>query len=100
MHMDTSEIQKSFDFSGKVAVVTGGAGVLGAAICRALAEAGAKVAVLDLDSKAASILAAAICSNGGEAVEFACNVVEKETLEAAAQEVLAKFGRVDFLVNS
>ena len=97
--METSDIQKSFDFSGKVAIVTGGAGVLCTTICRALAEAGAKVAVLDLDSKAANKLTTAIKTSGREAIAVACNVVEKETLEIAAQEVLSKFGRVDFLVN-
>jgi len=97
--METSDIQKSFDFSGKVAIVTGGAGVLCTTICRALAEAGAKVAVLDLDSKAANKLTTAIKTSGREAIAVACNVVEKETLEIAAQEVLSKFGRVDLLVN-
>jgi NAD(P)-dependent dehydrogenase (short-subunit alcohol dehydrogenase family) len=94
--MDRSDIQKSFDFSGKVAVITGGAGVLCAAMCRALAAAHAKVAVLDLD---AGSLAAEIRSSGGEAIAVACNVLEKESLEAAAQEVLAKFSRVDILIN-
>jgi NAD(P)-dependent dehydrogenase (short-subunit alcohol dehydrogenase family) len=97
--MDRSDIQKSFDFSGKVAVITGGAGVLCAAMCRALAAANAKVAVLDLDAEAAVSLAAAIHSGGGEAIAVACNVMEKESLEAAAQEVLAKFSRVDILIN-
>ncbi len=97
--MDRSDIQKSFDFSGKVAVITGGAGVLCAAMCRALAAAHAKVAVLDLDAEAAVSLAAAIHSGGGEAIAVACNVMEKESLEAAAQEVLAKFSRVDILIN-
>jgi NAD(P)-dependent dehydrogenase (short-subunit alcohol dehydrogenase family) len=97
--MDTANIQKSFDLSGKVAVVTGGAGVLCAAMCRALAAAGAKVAVLDLNQEAAESLAVEIRSSGGEAIGVACNVLEKESLEATAQEVLAKFGSVDMLIN-
>ncbi len=97
--MDTTNIQKSFDLSGKIAVVTGGAGVLCAVICRALAVVGVKVVVLDLNQEAAESLAAEIRSSGGQAIAVACNVLEKESLEAAAQEVLAKFSRVDILVN-
>ena len=97
--MITTNIQKSFDLAGKVAVITGGAGVLCAAMCRMLAAAGAKVAVLDLNQEAAESLSAEIRSSGREAVGVTCNVLEKESLEAAAQEVLAKFGHVDILVN-
>jgi NAD(P)-dependent dehydrogenase (short-subunit alcohol dehydrogenase family) len=97
--MDKDKIQKSFDLSGQVAVVTGGAGVLCAAMCRVLATAGAKVAVLDLDAEAANILAAAIHNSGGEAVGVACNVREIESLNAAAQAVVDKFGRIDILIN-
>ena len=86
----------SFDIQGKVAVVTGGAGVLCAAMCRALAEAGAKVAVLDLRPEPAEALAAEL---GNGAIGLACNVLEKASLEIAAQIVLAKFGRIDILVN-
>ncbi|HEX7542206.1 MAG TPA: SDR family oxidoreductase [Anaerolineales bacterium] len=97
--MDTTNIQKSFDLSGKVAVVTGGAGVLCAAMCRALAVAGAKVAVLDLNAEAAESLATEIRSSGADAIGVACNVLDRASIEAAAQVVLAKFGRVDILVN-
>lgn len=103
--MDTTKYQISFDLSDKTAVVTGGAGVLCAAMCRALAAAGAKVAVLDLNAKAAEALAAEICSSGvestpkGQAIGVTCNVLDKASLEAAAQSVLEKFGRADILVN-
>ena len=86
----------SFDIQGKVAVVTGGAGVLCAAMCRALAEAGAKVAVLDLRPEPAEALAAEL---GNGAIGLACNVLDKTSIETAAQIVLAKFGRIDILVN-
>jgi NAD(P)-dependent dehydrogenase (short-subunit alcohol dehydrogenase family) len=88
-----------YDISAKAAVVTGGAGVLCAAICHALAEAGAKVAVLDLNAPAAEGLATAIRSAGGQAIHVACDVLERASIESAAQEVLAKFGRVDILIN-
>jgi NAD(P)-dependent dehydrogenase (short-subunit alcohol dehydrogenase family) len=86
----------SFDVQEKTAVVTGGAGVLCAAICRALAEAGAKVAVLDLRPEPAEALAVEL---GNGAIGIACNVLEKPSIEFAAQKVLEIFGRVDILIN-
>ena len=97
--MDNSPFQKLYDISGKTAVVTGGAGVLCAVMCRALAQAGAKVAVLDLNPDAAEHLAAEIRSTGGEAISVVCNVLDKACIESSAQEVLAKFGHVDILIN-
>jgi NAD(P)-dependent dehydrogenase (short-subunit alcohol dehydrogenase family) len=85
-----------FDVQDKVAVVTGGAGVLCAALCRALAEAGAKVAVLDLRPEPAEALAAEL---GNGAVGIACNVLDKPSIESAAQKVIELFGRVDILIN-
>ena len=86
----------SFDVKGKVVVVTGGAGVLCGEICRALAQAGAKVAVLDLRLESAEALASEI---GNEAVGVTCNVLEKSSVEDAAQRVVEKFGQVDILIN-
>ncbi len=97
--MDKADIRKVFDLSNEVAVVTGGAGVLCASICQVLAAAGAKVAVLDLNAEAAEALAAEIRTTGADAIAVACNVLDKASLETAAQAVLAKFGRVDILVN-
>ena len=86
----------NFSVTNQVAVVTGGAGVLCASMCRALAGAGARVAILDLRAGPAEALAAEL---GNDAIGLACNVLEKDSLEAAARQVLAKFGRVDILVN-
>ncbi|MDP2995781.1 MAG: SDR family oxidoreductase [Anaerolineales bacterium] len=97
--MDTPFISELYNISGKTAVVTGGAGVLCAAMCRALAAAGAKVAVLDLNAEAAESLAADIRSSGAEAVGVDCDVLDKASIETATQIVLAKFGRVDILIN-
>jgi NAD(P)-dependent dehydrogenase (short-subunit alcohol dehydrogenase family) len=68
-------------------------------MCRALAEAGAKVAVLDLNSGSAEKLAAEIRTGGGEAIGAGCDVLDKSSLEAAAEKVLTAFGRVDLLIN-
>ncbi len=89
----------SFDIRGKAAVVTGGAGVLCASMCRALAQAGAKVAVLDVRSEVAEALAAELCSAGSNAIGLACNVLDKTSIETAARQVLDAFGRVDILIN-
>jgi NAD(P)-dependent dehydrogenase (short-subunit alcohol dehydrogenase family) len=85
-----------FSITDQVAVVTGGAGVLCAAMCRALAGGGAKVAVLDLRPEPAKELAAEL---GNGAIGLACNVLVTGSIEAAAQKVLEAFGRLDILIN-
>lgn len=87
------------DLSGKVAVVTGGGGVLCSAFAKALAECGASVAVLDLKQDAAQAVAEEIVSSGGKAIGVSCNVLEKESIEAARKAVLDAFGGVDILLN-
>jgi NAD(P)-dependent dehydrogenase (short-subunit alcohol dehydrogenase family) len=88
-----------FDLQDKVAVVTGGGGVLCGALSRALGAAGVKVAVLDLRLEPAQRVADAITSEGGEAVAIACDVLEKGTLEAAAEVITETLGWPDFLIN-
>lgn len=87
------------DLSGKTAVVTGGGGVLCSCFAEALGECGAKVAVLDLSLDAADAVAKRICANGGTAQAFACNVLEKESILAAGDAVIAAFGNIDILIN-
>ena len=86
----------NFSIQDQVAVVTGGTGVLCADMCRALAQAGAKVAVLGHRREPAEALAAEL---GHGAIGLACNVLDKVSLAVAAQQVLDAFGRVDILVN-
>ena len=92
-------IPNKTDLTGKVAVVTGGGGVLCSTIARALAAAGAKVAVLDLREEAARKVADAIAAEGGVAKGYACNVLEKESLEKVRAAVEADLGPVDVLLN-
>lgn len=87
------------DLSGKVAVVTGAGGVLCGMFSKALAAAGAKVAVLDLNGEAAEKVASEIRTGGGVAKAYTCNVLEKESMEACRQAVLADFGPCDILIN-
>lgn len=85
--------------SGQTAVVTGGAGILCAAMCKALACAGAAVAVLDLNLQAAQCLVDEINQGGGKAAAVACNVLDPGSIQLAAESVLKQFGQVDILVN-
>jgi NAD(P)-dependent dehydrogenase (short-subunit alcohol dehydrogenase family) len=89
----------TFTITQKVAVVTGGAGVLCAAMCHTLAEAGAKVAVLDLNLEAAEKLASEIRTSGSDAISLTCDVLDRSSIETAAQKVIDAFGRVDILIN-
>lgn len=87
------------DLKDKVAVVTGGGGVLCSTFAEAIAAAGAKVAVLDLNAEAAAAVADKINSEGGTAIGVSANVLEKESLENAKKEVNEKLGSVDILLN-
>ena len=87
------------DLTGQVAVVTGGSGVIGGIFARALGKCGAKVAVLGRKVENGIPVVKDIEAEGGEAVFVAANVLEKESLEAAKQEILDKWGRINILVN-
>jgi len=87
------------DLKGKVAVVTGGGGILCSVMAQAIAECGAKVAILDLRKEAADKVAAQINANGGTAMGISCNVLEKASIEEAAKTVGAAYGKVNILIN-
>ena len=88
------------DMSGRTAVITAGAGVVGVAICKVFAANGAKVAVCDKDEAAAKKVAAEINAAGGQAEGFALDIRKKETFTGVCDAILAKFGTIDFLVNN
>jgi NAD(P)-dependent dehydrogenase (short-subunit alcohol dehydrogenase family) len=90
---------KLFNITGKVAVITGGGGILCSTVARGLAEAGAQVAVLDLNLDGAKRVADEITAAGGRAVAFECNVLERDSIEVAARQVMETFKRVDILIN-
>lgn len=87
------------DLTGKVAVVTGAGGVLCGMFAKTLAEAGAKVAVLDLNEEAAGKVAEDIVAAGYTAKAYKANVLERESLEEVHAKVLAELGPCDVLVN-
>ncbi len=97
--MTTHVIRNTFDISDRVIVATGGGGVLVGAMARGLASEGAKIAILDLFPEKAEAVANEINAAGGEAIALKADVLDKASLEAARDEILARFGRVDALIN-
>ena len=87
------------NLKGKVAVVTGGGGVLCSGFSKTLAKQGVKVAVLDLNEAAAQKVADEIIADGGEAMAVGCNVLDQDSMKAARDKVNAKFGTCDILLN-
>ncbi len=90
----------AFDITGRTAVVTGGAGLLGQVFSAALAEHGASVAVLDFDAVAAEESAAALRSGGAEAIGVACDVSDPSAVDAAVEAVHGWRGAPHVLVNN
>ncbi len=93
-------IQDWFGLDGKVAVVTGGGGVLGGAIAEGLAGAGATVAVADLLPEMADACAKRITDAGGKAKGYLMNAFARETIEQCCADIVADFGKVDILINA
>lgn len=94
-------MENLFDIKGRVAVMTGACGVLGATIVKHFASQGCKVVLLDLE-RAAEIgnkLVAEIKAEGGEAMFLATNVLDQATLEKNREDILAAYGRIDILLN-
>jgi NAD(P)-dependent dehydrogenase (short-subunit alcohol dehydrogenase family) len=87
------------DLSGKVAVITGGTGVLCSAMSRALGECGARVAVLGRRREVADELAAEIRKDGGTAIGVSADVLDRAKLEAASAVIEKELGPVDILLN-
>ena len=99
MGVEYDYLVRSFGLSGKVAVVTGGGGVLAGVMSRALGRVGVKVAVLDLILESAQKVADEVVAAGGEAIAVKCDVLDKTSMEAACRKVLERFGWVDILIN-
>ena len=99
MGVEYDYLVRSFGLSGKVAVVTGGGGVLAGVMSRALGRVGVKVAVLDLILKAAQKVVDEVVAAGGEAIAVKCDVLNRDSVEAACRTVLERFGCVDILIN-
>ena len=97
--MNLDDLTEMYNFAGRTMVVTGGTGVLGSHIVRALAGCGANVVLLARSmDKATSLLLS--LSGPGEAVALPADVLDADTLRRAAQRVRRQFGRVDGLLNA
>lgn len=106
--MDDDERQKVsdqsknlFSLTGKVAVVTGGGGLLGQVFCQALATAGANVAIIDIDKQAADKTAANVeKSETQKVIALECDITSPESVSAMVQDVVTQLGRIDILLNN
>jgi len=95
-----SKILDQFKLTDRTAVVTGGAGLLGAEFCRTLAEAGAAVAVVDLNMAGAENVADQLSHAGYRARAVPADITRPESSAGMVEKVLSAFGRLDILVNS
>ena len=97
----TSHYRDLFDLHGKVAIVTGGLGILGRGFCRGLAEFGASVAAVDLDEDTCAAFAAELESESGlKAVGVGCDIADRDSVEAMVARVVDTLGGVHVLHNN
>ncbi|MDA3816130.1 MAG: SDR family oxidoreductase [Prolixibacteraceae bacterium] len=95
-----SYLEKLFNLDGKVAVLTGGGGVLASEIGGGLAKAGVKIVFLDINEEAAQNAAKEIEKQGGTAIGLKTNVLDMDALKETRQLILDKFGKIDLLLNA
>jgi 2-deoxy-D-gluconate 3-dehydrogenase len=94
------KIQELYDLTGKVAVVTGGPGLLGREFCRTLVEAGAEVAVVDINAAAVNQTVEQLSQAGRRLLGIPTDVTKPESVSAMVDAVVQEFGHLDILVNS
>ena len=97
-----SRFNKAYDFSGQSIVVTGGGGVLGGEMARALFECGANVTILDYNLRPLQKMVDLFerTPGAGRALAVQGNVLQPETVQAAVDRILAEFGKIDGLINA
>jgi len=96
-----SSLKEMFDLTGRVAVVTGGTGMLGRKFCHGLAQIGASVAVVDLDEKIAADVAAELTDyHGAPMVGIGCDISDPDSVSGSVDRIVAELGRIDILLNN
>ena len=98
--MNLESLTKQYDFAGRTVVITGGAGVLGSEIACALAGCGAELAIVDVNLESGEAIRKRVSSASSRVVLFSGDVLDLESLRKAAQDVIARFGKVDCLINA
>lgn len=98
MHLSLNH--SMYDISGKVAIITGGGGVLGGSISKYLLKSACKVVVLDIRKAEADLRIAQLQKLGGEAIGFATDVLNVKEMKSIRDKVLKKWGRIDILINA
>lgn len=93
-------MENNFSLAGKVVIVTGGTGILGAAFVRAIVEAGGSVGILGRNKNVAEERAEFINQAGGKAIALVADVLDESQLQACKAQVLEAFGKIDGLVNA
>ena len=89
----------NFDISGQVAVITGAGGVICGTVAKEMAKKGVKVVLLDLFLESAQRITDEIIAEGGDAIAIKTDVLDRASLEAARDQVMAKYGKIDILIN-
>jgi NAD(P)-dependent dehydrogenase (short-subunit alcohol dehydrogenase family) len=98
--MNANTIFQKFDLSGRVAIVTGGPGLLGREFCRTLAEAGAAVVVADINGSAAAAVASDLTHQEHQSIGVQVDITNPESVHNLVTTTLTAFKRLDILVNS
>lgn len=95
-----SYLTSLFNIEGKIALLTGGGGILAGEMAKGFASAGAKVILLDINENAAKQKAVELSGNGSEVSGMKCNVLDEDDLKSVHENILKKYGRIDILVNA
>jgi NAD(P)-dependent dehydrogenase (short-subunit alcohol dehydrogenase family) len=93
------KLKKAFDFSGRTVVMSGATGVMGSEIALALAECGARLAILNRNPENGNALLERLSSYAQNVALFRADVMQIESLRQAATEIVARFGKIDALIN-
>lgn len=98
---DAQSFRQLFDLTGKSAIVTGGAGILGQHFCAGLAESGANVAIVDIDEQKAKTLAARLTQiHSVKLIGIGCDITQAASVQRMVERVVEDFGKIDVLHNN